>query len=218
MTLVFAAVGLPKENIAMLLTVDWFLDRCRTAINVMGETNISCLLDGKTRNRGRARWPRRQGATDRGADCEQDGNLGRAVDFALVGCRPGKGLEISRGAPSSSRPRPAPSSRIVDKNELPTRLMNCAKDATADDHRDDRDDASAGRDRAQVAVADRGEGDQRPPDRIGQPCELLGLRIVLEFVDRHGTEHHDHDHDEAHDGQLVFDLAKAVHHVLQRWL
>jgi len=31
-----------------LLPVDWFLDRCRTAINVMGDMNVSCILDGKT--------------------------------------------------------------------------------------------------------------------------------------------------------------------------
>jgi Na+/H+-dicarboxylate symporter len=49
MTLVFTAVGLPVEYIAILLTVDWFLDRCRTAINVMGDVNVSCILDGKTR-------------------------------------------------------------------------------------------------------------------------------------------------------------------------
>jgi Na+/H+-dicarboxylate symporter len=47
MTLVFHAVGLPVEYIAILLTVDWFLDRCRTVINVMGDLNVSCLLDGK---------------------------------------------------------------------------------------------------------------------------------------------------------------------------
>ncbi len=47
MTLVFNAVGLPVEYIAILLTVDWFLDRSRTAINVMGDLNVSCLLDGK---------------------------------------------------------------------------------------------------------------------------------------------------------------------------
>lgn len=49
MTLVFTAVGLPVEYIAILLTVDWFLDRCRTAINVMGDMNVSCMLDGKVR-------------------------------------------------------------------------------------------------------------------------------------------------------------------------
>ncbi|MEH2131414.1 MAG: dicarboxylate/amino acid:cation symporter [Nostoc sp.] len=47
MTLVFNSVGLPKEYIALLLTVDWFLDRCRTAINVMGDMTVSALLDGK---------------------------------------------------------------------------------------------------------------------------------------------------------------------------
>lgn len=54
MTLVFKAVGLPTEYIAMLLTVDWFLDRCRTTINVMGDITISCLIDGKTPERSDA--------------------------------------------------------------------------------------------------------------------------------------------------------------------
>ena len=49
MTLVFSAVGLPTEYIALLLTVDWFLDRCRTTINVLGDVNVSCLLDGKVK-------------------------------------------------------------------------------------------------------------------------------------------------------------------------
>jgi Na+/H+-dicarboxylate symporter len=49
MTLVFHAVGLPTEYIALLLPVDWFLDRCRTVINVMGDMNVSCMLDGRTR-------------------------------------------------------------------------------------------------------------------------------------------------------------------------
>ncbi len=47
MTLVFTAVRLPTEYIALLLTVDWFLDRCRTAINVLGDVNVSCILDGR---------------------------------------------------------------------------------------------------------------------------------------------------------------------------
>lgn len=51
MTLVFKSVGLPTEYIAMLLTVDWFLDRARTAINVMGDVTVSCLLDGPTPER-----------------------------------------------------------------------------------------------------------------------------------------------------------------------
>jgi Na+/H+-dicarboxylate symporter len=47
MTLVLTSVGLPTEYVAILITVDWFLDRCRTAINVMGDMTVSCLLDGK---------------------------------------------------------------------------------------------------------------------------------------------------------------------------
>ena len=49
MTLVFSAVNLPTEYIALLLTVDWFLDRCRTTINVLGDMNVACLLEGKQR-------------------------------------------------------------------------------------------------------------------------------------------------------------------------
>jgi len=49
MTLVFSAVHLPLDFIALLLTVDWFLDRCRTVINVLGDVNVACLLDGKER-------------------------------------------------------------------------------------------------------------------------------------------------------------------------
>jgi Na+/H+-dicarboxylate symporter len=49
MTLVFTSVGLPTEYIAILITVDWFLDRCRTAINVMGDMTVSALVDGKVR-------------------------------------------------------------------------------------------------------------------------------------------------------------------------
>jgi len=49
MTLVFTAVKLPIEYIALLLSVDWFLDRCRTAINILGDMNVACLLDGRTR-------------------------------------------------------------------------------------------------------------------------------------------------------------------------
>ncbi|MEI9940941.1 MAG: dicarboxylate/amino acid:cation symporter [Pseudomonadota bacterium] len=55
MTLVFTAVKLPIEYIALLLSVDWFLDRCRTAINVLGDMNVACLLDGPTRETAQER-------------------------------------------------------------------------------------------------------------------------------------------------------------------
>ncbi|NDC62413.1 MAG: dicarboxylate/amino acid:cation symporter [Planctomycetia bacterium] len=50
MTLVFTAVGLPVQYIVLLITVDWFLDRCRTAINVMGDMTVAAVLDGRTRS------------------------------------------------------------------------------------------------------------------------------------------------------------------------
>ena len=43
--LIFAAVGLPADKIPVLLTVDWFLDRCRTTSNVLGDMTVAILLD-----------------------------------------------------------------------------------------------------------------------------------------------------------------------------
>ncbi len=37
MVIVLEAVGLPLEGIGLILAVDWFLDRCRTTINVFGD-------------------------------------------------------------------------------------------------------------------------------------------------------------------------------------
>lgn len=51
MTLVFRAVNLPPEYITILFAVDWFLDRCRTMVNVMGDVTVSCILDGKISER-----------------------------------------------------------------------------------------------------------------------------------------------------------------------
>jgi DAACS family dicarboxylate/amino acid:cation (Na+ or H+) symporter len=49
MTLIFTAVGLPVAYISLLLPIDWFLDRCRTMINVLGDTSVACLLEGRKR-------------------------------------------------------------------------------------------------------------------------------------------------------------------------
>jgi DAACS family dicarboxylate/amino acid:cation (Na+ or H+) symporter len=44
--LTFALVGIPIAGLPVLLTVDWFLDRCRTAINVSGDMSVAVLIDG----------------------------------------------------------------------------------------------------------------------------------------------------------------------------
>jgi Na+/H+-dicarboxylate symporter len=45
MPLIFAAVGLPADKLPILLTIDWFLDRCRTTSNVLGDMTVAVLLD-----------------------------------------------------------------------------------------------------------------------------------------------------------------------------
>ncbi|GAB4454614.1 MAG: hypothetical protein OHK0029_09430 [Armatimonadaceae bacterium] len=47
MLLVFKAVDLNTAYVLLILPVDWFLDRCRTAVNIMGDMTVGCLLDGK---------------------------------------------------------------------------------------------------------------------------------------------------------------------------
>lgn len=47
MIAVFKAVNLPIHFIPFLLTVDWFLDRCRTTVNVMGDMASTCILNAK---------------------------------------------------------------------------------------------------------------------------------------------------------------------------
>ena len=43
--LIFAAVQLPPDRLPLLLTIDWFLDRCRTSVNVVGDMTVAVLLD-----------------------------------------------------------------------------------------------------------------------------------------------------------------------------
>jgi solute carrier family 1 (high affinity glutamate transporter) protein 1 len=47
MSLVLTAVGLPLEGIGIILAIDWFLDRCRTTVNVWGDS-IGAAVIGQT--------------------------------------------------------------------------------------------------------------------------------------------------------------------------
>lgn len=48
MVFVLAAVGLPLEGIGLIWAVDWFLDRCRTTVNVWGDS-VGAAVIGKTK-------------------------------------------------------------------------------------------------------------------------------------------------------------------------
>lgn len=45
MVMVLNAVGLPLEGIGMLLSIDWFLDRCRTTVNVWGDSIGAAVVE-----------------------------------------------------------------------------------------------------------------------------------------------------------------------------
>lgn len=45
MVIVLQAVNLPIEGISLILVIDWFLDRCRTTVNVWGDTVGAAVVD-----------------------------------------------------------------------------------------------------------------------------------------------------------------------------
>jgi Na+/H+-dicarboxylate symporter len=45
MVIVLRAVGLPLEGIGLILAIDWFLDRCRTTVNVWGDSVGAAIID-----------------------------------------------------------------------------------------------------------------------------------------------------------------------------
>jgi len=47
--LVLKAVNLPVEGIALILAIDWFLDRCRTTVNVWGDSVGAGIIDRKVK-------------------------------------------------------------------------------------------------------------------------------------------------------------------------
>ncbi len=53
MVIVLKAVNLPIEGIALILAIDWFLDRCRTTVNVWGDAVGAAVIDelGRKSNR-----------------------------------------------------------------------------------------------------------------------------------------------------------------------
>jgi Na+/H+-dicarboxylate symporter len=48
MVFVLAAVGLPLEGIGLIWAIDWFLDRCRTTVNVWGDS-VGAAVIAQTR-------------------------------------------------------------------------------------------------------------------------------------------------------------------------
>ena len=45
MVIVLKAVDLPMEGISLILVIDWFLDRCRTTVNVWGDAVGAAVID-----------------------------------------------------------------------------------------------------------------------------------------------------------------------------
>ncbi len=57
MVIVLEAVGLPLEGIGLLLAIDWFLDRCRTTVNVFGDSVGAAVVGRMLAGESRAAAP-----------------------------------------------------------------------------------------------------------------------------------------------------------------
>lgn len=55
MIIVLKAVNLPIEGISLILVVDWFLDRCRTAVNVWGDAVGAAVIDRRENQQGNSK-------------------------------------------------------------------------------------------------------------------------------------------------------------------
>ena len=51
MVLVLQSIGVPTEGIGIILAVDWFLDRCRTAVNVLGDIIAAAVISSQLEER-----------------------------------------------------------------------------------------------------------------------------------------------------------------------
>ena len=45
MGMVLAAVNIPIGGMALILVIDWFIDRCRTTVNVWGDSVGAAVID-----------------------------------------------------------------------------------------------------------------------------------------------------------------------------
>ncbi len=64
MVFVLTAVGLPLEGIALIWAIDWFLDRCRTTVNVWGDS-IGAAVIGETSEIKSTGWRNQRGRPSR---------------------------------------------------------------------------------------------------------------------------------------------------------
>ena len=57
MVIVLKAVDLPVEYVGLILSVDWFLDRFRTAVNTFGDSVGSAVVEKSFRTEGATAAP-----------------------------------------------------------------------------------------------------------------------------------------------------------------
>ncbi|MCP4566718.1 MAG: cation:dicarboxylase symporter family transporter [FCB group bacterium] len=108
MVLVLQAVGLPLDGIGLILAIDWFLDRCRTTVNVWGDS-IGAAVIATTAEIGLVdRRPRRPARTDRPARSRQ---TSRRDDYRSKK----KGRETAKSAHDKHVPRGKKSEKPTGK-------------------------------------------------------------------------------------------------------
>ncbi len=57
MVIVLRAVDIPIEGVSLILVIDWFLDRCRTTVNVWGDCIVAGIIDRLEKGKGKGVTP-----------------------------------------------------------------------------------------------------------------------------------------------------------------
>jgi len=110
MVIVLTAVGLPTEDVTLILAIDWFLDRFRTATNVWGDSIGAGILNHLFRNTFKEDESSAELGENGSASEEKSISEERPPSYHSTGNQP--------DTKSSSRiPSPKSSSRIPDPGE-----------------------------------------------------------------------------------------------------
>lgn len=122
MILVLQAVGLPLEGIGMILAIDWFLDRCRTTVNVWGDS-IGAAVIGTTaeiglvrRSRGRVKDSQQDSRNRRGSHRDNPRNKRQRQDPRSKS-RDNRSFRDKRKAQAPKDNRPKEPVKKQDRNE-----------------------------------------------------------------------------------------------------
>lgn len=185
MVIVLEAVGLPLEGIGFIFVIDWFLDRCRTTVNVWGDS-VGAAVIGETeeiKSGGYVRKKRQDYGEKRPYKKQQRSDR-------RENRRDRRNPKDDRGKNySGTRDRRQQENRSDRrKNSRPDRHQNRPQNQPQDRQRNRSQDKDKPRERYQKDRSDRGRPDKKQNDTNGTTLPPNTIEKELEKVRRQLNE------------------------------